>query len=126
MNLLQQHQLTELGTCAGRCAATLVPRVQWYRLPLEARHQLIGAGYNRSQARGLCARCYQNALESGTLEDHLRLLRPGPWQVEDFEHIRDTLPRDVSRAERVRRAAERLGTTPGALDMALRRAGAAA
>jgi len=119
------HGAKTVGDCRV-CGHTLVPRATWYKLTPEQRRDLMDAGYMRSQARQLCVTDYEYARTRGTLEDHERLMRTQEWLVEDFEHIRDTLPLDASRAERLRRAGERLGMTPNSLDVALRRAGVAA
>lgn len=126
MNLLDKHSVRALRACVGTCETTLIPRAQWYRLGREARDQLTEAGFRRSQARGLCSACYEYARDTGTIDQYERRLRPSAWLLEDFEHIRDTLPVGVSRAERLRRAGDRLNMSPEALDLALRRAGVAA
>lgn len=75
------------------------------------------------KGRGLCLPCYGAAKWDGSLDNYPRRLRPRDEVVEDWRWISDELPVGASHTKRIQIAAERLGMTFSALEVALRRAG---
>jgi hypothetical protein len=104
--------------CVGGCGRELVPARVWSTLTPEQRADLRPV-MARSQARGLCAACYQSVARSDLLIDYAPVRRPVAETMEDwYEH------RDATRSIRreVVNLAPRLGMKPAALRRAVWRA----
>lgn len=108
--------------CLG-CGRPTVSQNQWRALSVEERRALQ-ARVRPNIGRGLCPACYMRARKAGTLEDFERATVPAALVVSEWQHA--DLPRDWSKAKRVRHLAPRLSMTPDALERALLRAGVAA
>lgn len=75
---------------------------------------VVPPGKQRHGGRGLCTRCYGRHLKAGTTIDFERNTWPREELYEEWLRLRET---GVSRAA----AAKRLGVTPDALGLAIRR-----
>ena len=109
---------------AAGCDRRMVSRRVWDKATRERRAELAAQGVHKHQGRGLCSRCYSRARAAGTLEDYPATVYTRAEVLDEWQAA--GLDRTLSRAERCRRLAPRLGMSFAALERALDRAQVAA
>lgn len=106
------------------CRRILVPQTRWEAASELLRQAWTARGWSPYKGRGLCRKCYGRARRTGTLDEHTRVTTPSEHLVEEWEFLRHELPVG-SKWAKITYAADRIGTTPDALRLALQRQGVA-